>query len=193
MAEENLEMEINYIYSFEDYKKGDIRSLIILSLLCIIVFPVIILSIFELIMILINLHTGYSEFDLMLMITFPSVYGLCVILFIPTTIIFLSRQWKLTKKLPQEEKWTFNSYGITYDKIYDKKMYTWQAITKVQESKYDVVFLLTNRRRINAGMGMIPKRVLDKEKLNQLYNVLKKYLGIEKLAFKSIIESKQNI
>ncbi len=193
MAEENLEMEINYIYSFEDYKRRDIRAIIILTLLCVVAFPIGILSIFELIMIFINLHIGYSEIDLMLMITFPSVYALFLILFIPTTIIVFSRQWKLKKKLPQEEKWTFNNYGITYDKIYDKKMYPWQAITKVQEHKYDVVFLLTSQRRINTGMGMIPKRVLDEEKLNQLYNMLKNYLGIEKLVFKSITESKQNI
>ncbi len=184
MENTEQEMEITYVQNYKDFKKLTLHPSTIANIICCNIIPITGILIFELVMLILSLQSGFSEMRIFYMVLVPSFYTLFIILFTPTWIIVIKFQWKKTSKLPLERKWIFTNKGIIVDKVYTSTKYEWEKILKVVESRNQINFNLTNNKVINLVLDFLPKRALNEEQYGQLHTILLKYLDSSKIKFK---------
>lgn len=184
MESTEQELEITYEYEYKDFKKTNLHPSMLPSIICCNIIPATGILIFELIMLLVSLQSGFSEIRIFFMIVVASVYILFVLLYTPTYILFLRFQWKRINKLPLERKWIFTNKGIIVDKTYTSTKYDWEKIHKVVESRNAIHFNLTNNKVINLVLDFLPKSALNEEQYELLHIILLKYLDSSKIKLK---------
>ena len=184
MENTEQEMEIAYVHDYQDFKRVSLHPSTITSIICCNIIPITGTLIFELVMLIISLQSGFSWIRISIMIVVPSLCISVIILYTPTYIIILKYQWKKISKLPLERKWIFTNKGIIVDKTYTSTKFDWEKIHKVVESRKAIHFNLTNNKVINLVLDSLPKSALNEEQYGQLHTILQKYLDSSKIKFK---------
>lgn len=188
VTDEVEELRINYEYNYEDYKITSLPLLSKASLVIIGVIPICILVIIEAILILIFYKSGFSLFEIYVMVLFPGIYLFIVILYIPVKLIVDRNMWKSFQQLPLERKWIFNSEGITFSNAYSSTLQPWNYIHKVIEMNNSLFFHFTNNRILNFSLEPLPFRVLTEEQKEKIKAILLNKIDNSKIKFRTKIK-----